>query len=54
MAQFNLGNMYNYGKGVIQDYNQAVYWYRKAAEQGNVDAIAALKQLVHQTENTQG
>jgi TPR repeat protein len=27
--------MYQAGKGVAQDYAQAVYWYRKAAEQGN-------------------
>ena len=33
-AQFNLGNMYNGGQGVTQDYKQAVKWYRKAAEQG--------------------
>ena len=33
-AQFNLGNMYNDGKGVTQDYKQAEKWYRKAAEQG--------------------
>ena len=26
------------GRGVAQDYKQAVAWYRKAAEQGDVDA----------------
>ena len=26
--------MYNNGQGVSQDYVQAVYWYRKSAEQG--------------------
>lgn len=31
------------GKGVAQDHEQAVYWYRKAAEQGNVDAQHYLK-----------
>ncbi len=30
--------MYNNGEGVPQDYAQAVYWYRKAADQGNADA----------------
>ena len=35
-AQASLGYMYSKGKGVKQDYTQAVYWYRKAAEQGNV------------------
>lgn len=33
-AQFNLGGMYAEGKGIPQDYKQAVQWYRKAAEQG--------------------
>ena len=30
--------MYDNGRGVRQDDAQAVYWYRKAAEQGNVEA----------------
>ncbi len=33
-AQYNLGIMYSEGKGVPQDYAEAVKWYRKAAEQG--------------------
>ena len=37
-AQSNLGNAYYKGKGVSQDYVQAVFWYRKAAEQGYADA----------------
>jgi TPR repeat protein len=30
---------------VPQDYSEAVKWYRKAAEQGNVDAKDALKRM---------
>jgi hypothetical protein len=30
--------MYDNGLGVIQDYAEAVYWYRKAAEQGDASA----------------
>ena len=30
-----LGSLYEKGQGVAQDNKQAVYWYRKAAEQGN-------------------
>jgi TPR repeat protein len=30
--------MYDYGTGVTQDKQQAVYWYRKAAEQGHAGA----------------
>jgi len=37
-AQFSLGDMYNKGLGVPQDYKQAVAWYRKSAEQGYVSA----------------
>ncbi len=37
-AQFNLGIMYDNGRGVPQDYVQAVRWYRKAAEQGGAKA----------------
>lgn len=33
-AQYNLGLMYNNGRGVEQDYSQAAEWFRKAAEQG--------------------
>jgi hypothetical protein len=32
-TQFHLGTLYETGKGVPQDYAQAVLWYRKAAEQ---------------------
>ena len=31
-AQTDLGNMYQYGEGVAQDYTQALHWYGKAAE----------------------
>ena len=38
VAQFNLGVMYDNGQGVLQDYKEAVKWYRLAAEQGYADA----------------
>ena len=34
VSQNNLGVMYQNGYGVTQDYNEAVKWYRKSAEQG--------------------
>ena len=34
VAQYNLGIMYDKGKGVAQNYTQAVAWYKKAAAQG--------------------
>ncbi len=38
IAQFNLGVMYDEGRGAPQDYAEAVKWYRKAAEQGDARA----------------
>jgi TPR repeat protein len=40
-AQFSLGEMYSNGKGVTQNFDEAIKWYRKAADQG--DAYAQLK-----------
>ena len=37
-AQYNLGNMYRKGEGVLQDYKEAVKWYKKSAEQGHAKA----------------
>ena len=37
-AQFYLGHMYYFGKGVPQHYTEAAKWYRKAAEQGDAGA----------------
>ena len=41
-VQFNIGSMYENGVGVRQDYAEAAKWYRKAAEQGDVDAARIL------------
>ena len=37
-AQYNLGLMYYRGHGVLQDYVEAMKWFRKAAEQGKAHA----------------
>jgi len=39
-AQYCLGNMYYWGRGVPKDRRQAIQWYRRAAEQGH--AVAQL------------
>lgn len=45
-AQFNVGLFYHTGKaGVKKDYQQAVYWYRKAADQGQINAQGNLGYL---------
>lgn len=42
-AQYKLGLSYEYGKGVPQDYMEALKWYRKAAGQGHAAAKAKIK-----------
>ena len=37
-AQRALGLMYDNGRGVPQDYVEAIVWYRRAAEQGDAGA----------------
>ena len=37
-AQFSLGNVFAKGKGVQQDYTEAVKWYHRAGEQGDAGA----------------
>ena len=37
-AQYNLGIMYNTGRGVLQDHKTAIKWFRLSAEQGSANA----------------
>ena len=41
-SQYKLGKCYVDGEGVVQDYAEAVKWYRKSAEQGNAHGQNAL------------
>jgi len=41
-AQYNLGLMYDLGKGVLKNDVKAMHWYRLAAEQGIVEAQYAI------------
>lgn len=34
-AQYNMGVLYDEGRGVTQDYREAAKWYELAAVQGN-------------------
>lgn len=45
LAYFRLGTMYHYGYYVARDINQAIYWYRLAAEKDNEDAIERLEKI---------
>ncbi len=47
-AQFRLGQMHATGKGVPQNFDTAVMWYRKAAAQGHAAAASELTKLALQ------
>lgn len=44
-AEYAVGYMYYYGKGVIEDRKLAIYWIRCAAKQGQPDSIQALQAI---------
>ncbi len=44
-SQFELGFMYERGRGVPQDYKESASWFRKSAEQGNASAQFYLGQM---------
>ena len=45
LSQLYVGNMYERGEGVAQSVEEAVRWYRLAAEQGCVDAQVNLAEV---------
>ena len=51
-AQFNLGVMYENGRGVDKDDSSAVEWYRQAAEQGHTGAQNYLDRLTFYSSDT--
>jgi TPR repeat protein len=46
MAQWRLGELYEFGRGVPQNDATAAHWYGKAAEAGNMQAQACLALLL--------
>ncbi|WP_298728734.1 tetratricopeptide repeat protein [uncultured Ferrovibrio sp.] len=49
-AMRNIGHLYRWGQGVPQDMNQAIAWYRRAAEMGFARAQANLAAIYLQGE----
>jgi len=45
-AVHNMGNLYHEGSGVVQSFVEAVRWYKKAADKGQVDAQNSLGFLI--------
>ena len=39
LAQLRLGDLYFHGKGVSEDENKAIYWWKKSAASGNAEAM---------------
>ncbi|PKK69042.1 hypothetical protein RhiirC2_749090, partial [Rhizophagus irregularis] len=37
--------MYENGEGIVKNIDQAIYWYKKSAEQGDQDARNKLEEL---------
>ena len=50
VAQNSLGAMYYNGKGVPQDFKEALKWYRLAAAQGNISAQLNLGSMYYEGE----
>ena len=46
-AESGLGQMYENGYGVGRDIKEALFWYKKAAEQGDLYAQLSLAQIYH-------
>jgi uncharacterized protein len=44
-AQLRLGQLYERGEGVLQNFIEAVRWFRAAADQGCVPAMARLGEI---------
>jgi len=47
-AQYDIGDMYEWGKGVEQDSEKAIKWYTVAAEQGHIESQNALANLYNE------
>ena len=45
-AQYNLAFMYENGKGIERDMDQAIYWYEKSARSGCIRALFKLNDLL--------
>ncbi len=45
LAQYNLAVMYDDGRGIPQDFQKAIYWYTKAAKQGDTKAQTSVARI---------
>ena len=50
---YDLDEMYRSGKGLDQNYEEAVKWWRKAADQGNTKALCKLGTAYYKGKGTE-
>ena len=43
----NIACMYEGGEGIIENIDQAIYWYKKSTEQGNKGAQYKIKNFIN-------
>src|SRR5436190_8934444 len=53
ITQYNLAYLYNNSKGIEKNLEKAFYWYQKAAENGNNDAMDGLGICYYDGEGTE-
>jgi uncharacterized protein len=46
-AQYNLGGMYEFGRGIQEDKKAALVWYDLASARGHKDAVEHRDNLMH-------
>lgn len=51
-AQYSLGYMYQYGKGVKKDLDEALVWYTRSADGDNIDAFNNLGVVYEEKSNS--
>lgn len=51
--KFNCGLMYSAGEGAPEDKKEALYWYRKAAEQGDAESQFKCGMMYNNGEGTE-
>ena len=44
-CQYDIGRHYYFGKGVPQDFKEALRWFKRAAKQGDADAEHAVGEI---------
>ena len=52
-AQFELGEKFYWGADIVEDYSQALKWYKLAADQGHSDAQNNLGSMYHYGNGTE-